>query len=46
MRCTQSFARTGFALFLLAMIAGMGLFPVIADAAPRAVLGDLFTEDD
>ncbi|MCP4143893.1 MAG: hypothetical protein GY752_01270 [bacterium] len=45
MRGTQIFARTSLVLFLLAMIAGMGLFPDTADAAPRAVFGDLFSSD-
>ena len=45
MRGSQNFARTSLVLFLLAMIAGSLVFPAIADASPRAVLGELFTED-
>jgi len=37
--------RTGFVLFLLALIVGAISLPTVADASPRAVLGELFTED-
>ncbi|MBT4291291.1 hypothetical protein HOD41_01250 [bacterium] len=45
MQGISSFARTSFVLFLLALIVGAVSFPTIADASPRAVLGELFTED-
>ncbi len=45
MRGTHDFVRTSFVLFLLTMIAGMGLFPATADASPRAVFGDCFASD-
>jgi len=45
MRGTQNFVRTSFALLLLALIVGVVSIPTVADASPRAVLGELFTED-
>jgi hypothetical protein len=45
MQSISNFARTSFVLFLLALIVGAIALPTVADASPRAVLGELFTED-